>query len=132
MSGNYKNNRANELFVLDEYLQKLIQMDKFSTHPEFPSRINVNIKIPKSTLEEFPAWFYQTTEAKEYILANPDYEQGYDLAYAYPFNWKNVFGMVHRGVEQTYWRTGILKKYFGLRLSFLFLLYLVYRFFISS
>jgi len=104
MDGKY-DGEPSDLLILQELLDEMIREDNFDVDPQEPARINVKIRIPKSTLAEFPPSFYELSESKDYIKANPNYEDGYDLAYAYPFTFRNVLGMFIRALEQTYFRS---------------------------
>lgn len=57
-----------------ETLQKLIADDCFTVDPN--GAIFVRVRIAESIVREFPASFYMTPEAREYIDANPNWRDG--------------------------------------------------------
>jgi hypothetical protein len=93
-----------DLPCIQQFIDTRIEKDCYEVDPDNPCLINVKIKIPPSTLQEFPDSFYKLPEAEEYIRVNPKYADGYDLSISYPFSWRNVIGLLFRAIEQTYWK----------------------------
>lgn len=55
-------------------LERLMADDHFTTDEH--GAIFVHVRIAESIVQEFPASFYKTPEAKEYIQANPNWREG--------------------------------------------------------
>jgi len=77
--------------VLDE----LIREDHFELEPE-TGAINVGITIRPEVFAEFESSFYDKPEVSEYVKSNPLYREGRDLAYTYPWSFRNALSTVVR------------------------------------
>jgi len=104
MNGKYNGAPTQDLHSIQEFVNERIRKDLYEVNEEDPCRINVKIKIPEATVNEFPKSFFEMPEAQEYIRANPKFADGYDLCISYPFSLRNVLGLLLRAIEQTYWR----------------------------
>jgi len=79
----------NELKDIYPLLETAIKEDDFELDPN-TNAINVHIIIRPEVFAEYPSSYFTLPEADEYIKFNPKYKEGYDLAYAFKFNFMNV------------------------------------------
>jgi len=73
---------------LDPMLHAILKEDRFEVDAK--GAINVQVHIRDETIAEFPSTYYDSPEAREYIARNPQWRHGFDLAYFYPFDVRNV------------------------------------------
>eukprot|EP01111_Echinosteliopsis_oligospora_P014316 TRINITY_DN5369_c0_g1_i2.p1 TRINITY_DN5369_c0_g1~~TRINITY_DN5369_c0_g1_i2.p1 ORF type:complete len:209 (-),score=30.16 TRINITY_DN5369_c0_g1_i2:6-632(-) len=94
---------ARSLAPVYSILDDLIEEDKFTIDPETKA-INVYVTIRESVIAEFPESYFSQNEVQEYIKINPKWRQAHDIAYCYPFSFRNVLYLLFRIIDQSYIR----------------------------
>jgi len=121
-----KGKNFKDLDIVYNTIEKNIEANKF-TECKKTGMIYVIVRIREDTINEFDSSYFQLEESKKYIEVNPNWREAFDLAYAYPWNMKNIFSTVKRLValewrqkRKANWGT----RFYAMMLMTLFILFI--------